>query len=150
MTNVTVCSLCGKEIRYKHTPTHLSQHLRTCHEKKTSNNEDKNDIKLEEKKKKEIVESFKSLPYFSCTNDTGSSLDGRSFVDVNVHWVSEECVTDKKILTVVEMIENKTAANYTKAVDEKLEEFGILDKTFSFTTDNENTMRKAFLAGERN
>ena len=38
-----MCSLCGKEIRYKHTPTHLSQHLRTCHEKETSNNVDKND-----------------------------------------------------------------------------------------------------------
>ena len=52
----------------------------------------------------------------------------------------------KKILTVVEMTESKTAENYRNAVDDKLEEFGIDDKVFSFTTDNESTMRKAFHA----
>ena len=89
-------------------------------------------VKLENDKKHEIKEAFKSVDYFSCTNDAGSSLDGRSFVDVNVHWVSKQFIPQKKILTVVEMEQSKTAENYRKAVDDCLREFQIQDKVISF------------------
>ena len=222
---VTVCGLCGEEKKYKNTPSHLLQHLMSCHEneffgendkpnqpslpdffKKVSEKpteyykgkhpkqvafrktlvewiidsnrpfkavEDKKlmeafkladpklktpsyfqvrgDIKnLEAVKKEEMKESFKAVDHFSCSNDAGSSLDGRSFVDVNVHWISEDFQPQKKILSVLEMKEDKTAKNYRKAVDSKLEEFDIKSKVFNFTTDNENTMRAAFNDEERN
>ena len=182
VTNVTVCGLCGKEIRYKNTPTHLSQHLSTFHENELAKEDEETtdqprldfyvnktnaqppdkykpahpkqkqfrktlvewiidsnrpfkaveddklvdafkiadpklkvptarqiclDIeKLEKEKKESVKESFKHETYFSCSSDAGSSLDGRSFIDVNVHWVSEDFVPKKKILTVAEITES--------------------------------------------
>ena len=106
--------------------------------------------KLDSKKRSDVIESFKDADFFSCTNDAGSSVDGRSFVDVNVHWIDKEFNPKKKILTVLEMKENKNALNYRKLVDSKLDEFNIKGKVFSFTTDNENTMRAAFSDKERN
>ena len=106
--------------------------------------------KLHAKKKEEVIEGFTNVDYFSCTNDAGSSFGGKSFVDVNVHYLDENFYPKKKILDVLEMTENKTADNYKHRVVEKLSEFKIEDKVFSFTTDNENTMRKAFAKEERN
>ena len=77
-------------------------------------------------------------------------MDGKSFVDINVHYIDKDFKPKKKILDVLEMTEDKTAPNYRNAVDTKLEEFQIKDKVFSFTTDNENTMRVAFSDEERN
>ena len=77
-------------------------------------------------------------------------MDGKSFVDINVHYIDKDFKPKKKILDVLEMTEDKTAPNYRNAVDTKLEEFQIKDKVFSFTTDNENTMRAAFSDEERN
>ena len=31
VTDVTVCGICGKEIKYRNTPSHLSQHLKIVH-----------------------------------------------------------------------------------------------------------------------
>ena len=77
-------------------------------------------------------------------------MDGKSFVDINVHYIDKDFKPKKKILDVLEMTEDKTAPNYRNAVDTKLEEFQIKDKVFSFTTDNENTMWAAFSDEERN
>ena len=219
-----VCGVCGKEIKCKNTPSHLSQHLQSEHSDVYSAKDEnskvqpkmsdfflqkgavskyKNDHpkqreltsklvewvvdsnrpfaivddkklreafevadpkfkvpspykikaeirKLHEKKKEEVIEEFTNVDYFSCTNDAGSSFGGKSFVDVNVHYLDKNFFPKKKILDVLEMKENKTADNYKHRVIEKLSEFKIEDKVFSFTTDNENTMRKAFAKEERN
>ena len=221
----TVCGLCGKEFKYKNTPSHLSQHLQSEHANDYASKDDQskvaqpkmsdffvhmgattkykndhpkqkellnklvewvvdnnrpfaivNDKKLREafeiadpkfevpspykikaeinklyaKKKEDVIEEFSSVDYFACTNDAGSSFGGKSFVDVNVHYLDENFYPKKKILDVLEMTENKTADNYKKRVVEKLSEFKIEEKVFNYTTDNENTMRKAFPKEERN
>ena len=51
-------------------------------------------------KKKETIEKFSEVNYFSCTNDAGTSLAGHTFVDVNVHWLSEDFECEKKVVTV--------------------------------------------------
>ena len=106
--------------------------------------------KLYVKKKEELLDEFSSIEYFSCTNDAGSSFGGKSFVDINVHYLDENFYPKKKILDVLEMKENKTADNYKERVVQTLCEFNIEKKVFSYTTDNENTMRKAFSKDERN
>ena len=93
---------------------------------------------------KETVDEFKEIEFFSATTDAGTSLGNKSFVDLNVHYLDAEFKLKKKIVDVAEMTSNKTADNYRELVDEKLEKFGIKEKTFSFCTDNEATMRKCF------
>ena len=71
-------------------------------------------------------------------------MGNKSFVDLIVHYLDAEFNLKKKIVDVAEMTSNKTADNYRELVDEKLEKFGIKEKTFIFCTDNEATMRKCF------
>ena len=103
-----------------------------------------------EKKKVETIEKLSKVEHLTCTNDAGSSFGAKSFIDVNVHYVTEDFKLKKKVLDVMEMKIAKTAENYRANVDEKLAEFNILEKTFVFTTDNENTMRAAFKDEEIN
>ena len=79
----------------------------------------------------------------SCTNDGGSSSGAKSFVDVNVHYVTEDFQPKKKILDVFEMKDSKTAENYRARVEEVHRQFGVENKVISYTTDNEPTIRKA-------
>ena len=109
------------------------------------------DIKvMYEEQKEKLKKEFEKVEYFSQTNDAGSSSGGKSFVDVNVHWITDDFYPKKKILDVLEMEEEKNADNYRKRVEETEEDFGISNKVFSYTTDNEATMRKAFRLDERN
>ena len=73
--------------------------------------------------KEKFIEEMKSVEFCSSTNDAGSSVDARSFVDINIHYVTEDFYLKKKILDVVEMKERKSAINYRKRVDEAEEEF---------------------------
>ena len=100
-------------------------------------------------KKKETIEKLSEVKYFSCTNDAGTSLAGHSFVDVNVHWLSKDFECEKKVVCV-KGVKSKTAPDYRKVVDKALDEHGIKEKVFSFTTDNEATMKRAFSNKERN
>ena len=102
------------------------------------------------KKKAETINELSQVEFLSCTNDAGSSFGAKSFIDVNVHYISEDFELKKKILDVMEMKVAKTAENYRAKVNEKLAEFDILEKTFIFTTDNEATMGAAFKDEERN
>ena len=102
------------------------------------------------KKKAETVEEFSKVEFFSSTNDAGSSSGGKSFVDINVHYLTEDFHPKKKILDVLEMKESKSAVNYRKRVQETENHFGIEGKVFSYTTDNEATMNAAFTSNERN
>ena len=111
----------------------------------------KNDIfKMNKVKKAETIEELAKIDHFACTNDAGSSSGAKSFIDINVHYVTEDFELKKKILNVLEMKEDKTAVNYRRKVDKTEEKFGIKGKVFSYTTDNEATMRKAFNKEERN
>ena len=107
-------------------------------------------IELHKKKKAETVDEFSKVDFFACTNDAGSSSGGKSFVDINVHYVTEEFHPKKKILDVLEMKESKTAINYRKHVKETEKIFGLEGKVFSYTTDNEATMNAAFTNTEHN
>ena len=105
--------------------------------------------KLYLEKKKETREKFKEVKYFSCTNDAGTSLGGHSFVDVNVHYLTEDFDMEKKVVAV-NAIKSKKAKDYRKTVDSVLEDHSIKEKVFSFTTDNEPTMLSTFSRKERN
>ena len=96
------------------------------------------------------IEEFSDIEWFNCTNDAGSTSGARSFVDVNVHYLSETFVLHKKILRVFEMKEAKNADNYRSRISESMEQFGIASKVATYTTDNEATMEKAFRSDKRN
>ena len=106
-------------------------------------------IKIYRKKRQATIINFKSVEHFSCTNDAGTSLAGQSFIEVSVHWVDEDFTAKKKIIAVV-YTKSKQHGPYRDAVDKALRDHGIISKTFSFTTDNEPTMRKTFSPEERN
>ena len=101
-------------------------------------------------KKAATVEELSRQDYFCCTNDAGSSSGARSFVDMNIHYVNENFEPCTKILSVFEMKEGKTANNYRSRIKEVEREFGVEGKVFSYTTDNEATMKKAFERDQRN
>ena len=101
------------------------------------------------KKKKEEFDVAK-IESFAGNNDAGSSSNSKSFVAINVSYVTEDFELKKKIIDVVEMPEDKNAANYRDRVDKTEESHGIAGKVFMYTTDNENTMKAAFGVHERN
>lgn len=109
------------------------------------------DIKTVYKKEKaKLIQEFSKVEFFNCTNDAGSTTGARSFVDVNVHYLTNDFYLKKKILRVFEMREAKDADNYRSRIDETMRQFAIAGKVKSYTTDNEATMRKAFSREERN
>ena len=64
------------------------------------------------------VPELSKVEAMSCTNDGGSSSGAKSFVDVNVHYVTEDFQPKKKILDVFEMKDSKTAENYRARVED--------------------------------
>ena len=106
--------------------------------------------KMYKHKKAELIEELKEVEWGTETNDAGSSSGARSFIDVNFHWVTKDFYPKKKILKVMEMKESKDASNYRRKTDEAEDEFGVKEKVFNTTTDNEATMRKAYNDEERN
>ena len=46
--------------------------------------------KLFEKKKREVKGILNDVPYFSATTDAGTSLAGRAYIDLNLHWIDPE------------------------------------------------------------
>ena len=105
--------------------------------------------KKDKQKRRETVSIFKSIPYFTTTNDAGSSSAGSSFVNINAHYVDSSFNPQKKIIAVTG-VQAKDHVSYRKCVDKALRNFGILDKTFCHTTDNEPTMAATFSRHERN
>lgn len=99
-------------------------------------------------KKKQQIEKFKVPEFFSCTNDGGTSLANHGFIAINLHWIDENFEARKKVIDMMP-VDSKKADSYRQDVDKSLEEHKVKDKTFSFTTDNENTMKKSFKKTER-
>ena len=58
--------------------------------------------KLYDVKKEETIEKFKQVAYF--TTDAGTSVSGKSFINVNVHWINDNFQGRKKILTVFKVV----------------------------------------------
>ena len=106
--------------------------------------------KLFKKKKEEFEKDVAKIDSFAGNNDAGSSSNSKSFVAINVSYVTEDFELKKKIIDVVEMPEDKNAGNYRARVDKTEESHGIAGKVFMYTTDNENTMKAAFGVHERN
>ena len=106
--------------------------------------------KLFKEKKAQVVEEFSQVEHFCCTNDAGSSSGAKSFVDVNVHYLTENFEPKKKIVSVFEMKESKNAINYRSRIEKAEKSVGIEGKVFSYTTDNEATMKAAFANDDRN
>ena len=104
---------------------------------------------LYKKHRKLTIEKFKNIDYFSCTTDAGSSLAGHTFVDINVHFLDENFKLEKKIVAVIPVV-SKTAPDYQAVTAALLDEHGIKEKVFSYTTDNEPTMVSCFLKPVRN
>ena len=100
--------------------------------------------KLYEVKKEELKEELSTIPFAAGCNDAGSSIDGRSFVDINIFHVTDDFELKKEVLGVVEMKEAKNAENYREKVKKIEEDFGVEGKVHAYTTDNEATMHKAF------
>ena len=108
-----------------------------------------NDVSKEYVNKRKIQkERFKDVEHFTCTNDGGTSLSNSSFIAVNVHWVDRNFNSQKKMIDM-NPSDGKKAIEYRQAVDDSLTKHGIKEKTYLFTTDNENTMRATFLTHER-
>ena len=224
ITDKTVCGLCGKEQKFRQTPTNLFQHLQNCHPLETgiepsgqSNPPSIKDFfnktskaskykpthpkqrqlkkkivqwiisskrpisivedqifkesyevadpklkvpsrwevtaeirKLFKEKKAQVVGELSQVEHFCCTNDAGSSSGGKSFVDVNVHYLTKNFEPKKKIVSVFEMKESKNAINYRSRIEKAEKSVGIEGKVFSYTTDNEATMKAAFSRDNRN
>ena len=104
---------------------------------------------LYRKHRKLTIEKFKDIDYFSCTTDAGSSLAGHTFIDINVHFLDENFNPVKKIVAVVPVV-SKTAPDYRAVTAALLDEHGIKEKVFSYTTDNEPTMVSCFPKTVRN
>ena len=108
-----------------------------------------NDVSAEYvKRRRAQKEKFKDVEYFTSTNDGGTSLANSSFIAVNVHWIDKDFNSNKKMIDM-NPVEGKKADEYRKAVDESLDKHDIKEKTFNFTTDNENTMKASFPSHER-
>ena len=98
--------------------------------------------------RKRQIEKLKAFKFFSCTNDGGTSLANHSFIGINLHWIDENFQARKKLIDM-KPVDSKKADDYREAVDKSLDDHKVKDKTFSFTTDNENTMKKSFSKDER-
>ena len=98
----------------------------------------------------EMVNELKSVRFSWGTNDAGSTLDSRSFIDMNIHSVDQNFEPRKDTIAVLEMKESKNAINYRAKVDSVEEEAGVKGKVIGYTTDNEATMHKAFENDTRN
>ena len=55
---------------------------------------------------------MKDVPYFSATTDAGTSLAGRTYIDLNLHWIDPETFESKKKTINVEKVDSKTADDY--------------------------------------
>ena len=104
---------------------------------------------LRSEKQGQVIEKLKNIEHICCTTDAGSSLDQRSLINVNLHWINEDFVLEKKIISMSE-VDGKKADEYRAVVDESLTSHDVLEKVWMFTTDNEPTMNKAFPSFERN
>ena len=94
------------------------------------------------------VEGFESVSFVTCTTDAGSSYAGKSYINVNVHWIDENTFEMKRKLIQVVRAVSKKAEDYRKVVDDALIEHNLLSKCFIFITDNENTMAATFSGHE--
>ena len=106
--------------------------------------------KVYKTKVQETKKNFEEVDHFGVTTDAGSSSSGKSFIDINCHWVDKKTFEAKKKTIEVIKVDSKTAKDYRKVVDNSLTKFGVKEKTVCFTTDNEPTMRKCFKPRERN
>ena len=110
----------------------------------------RNDIGVMYKEKEaKFLDEISKVEFFAGNNDAGSSTDNRSFVVVNTSYVTEDFQLKKKVLDMFEMPEAKNAKNYRKRVDNTMNKFGVKEKTFVQTTDNEATMKAEFGKEER-
>ena len=107
-------------------------------------------VKLYNKKRGEFDKEISEIEYFAGNNDAGSSSNSKSFIAINISYVTKDFHLKTKILDILEMPEDKNAANYRRKVDATEENHGIAGKVFNYTTDNENTMKAAFGKHERN
>ena len=76
-------------------------------------------------KKQELIKELKNVKWLAITTDGGSSTNAVSFIDVNVHYVSESWELKSVTLGVRQNKEEHTAKKYRQIVDDLLEEFGI-------------------------
>ena len=53
-------------------------------------------------KKKETKDMLKGIDYIACSTDAGSSLSGKTFIDVNYHWIDP--ITCKLLKKTVEVL----------------------------------------------
>ena len=107
--------------------------------------------KLHAEKKRETVEAFKNVQDIVMTTDAGTSLSGKTFIDVNFHWIDGKNLKMKKKTVEVIKVDSKTAVNYRKVTDKVESDHGVSGKVFLKVTDNENTMAACYnIPGERN
>ena len=101
-------------------------------------------VKLFKVKKRETKDELKNVEFLSGTTDAGSSLAGKTYIDLNLHWIDSKTFEARKKTINVEKVDSKTAEDYRDVVNDALDDHGVKEKTRLFTTDNENTMRKCF------
>ena len=101
-------------------------------------------VKLFKVKKTETKDELKNVEFICGTTDAGSSLAGKTYIDLNLHWIDSKTFEARKKTINVQKVDSKTAEDYREVVDDALDDHGVKGKTLIFTTDNEATMRKCF------
>ena len=81
-------------------------------------------------KKRETVEAFKNVQDIVMTTDAGTSLSGKTFIDVNFHWIDGKNLKMKKKTVEVIKVDSKTAVNYRKVTDKVESDHGVNGKVF--------------------
>ena len=108
VTDVTVCGICGKEIKYRNTPSHLSQHLKIVHSQELDASE-KNAKKVDQP----TVQDFFSMKKGAApVKYKYNHPKQKHFRKTTVEWVVENnrpisVVEDKKLIEAFECADPK-------------------------------------------
>ena len=68
--------------------------------------------KLYKEKVKETIKTFEKVESVGVTTDAGSSSSGKTFIDINCHWIDEQTFEAKKKTIEIIKVDSKKAKDY--------------------------------------
>ena len=79
-------------------------------------------VKLFKVKKTETKDELKNVEFICGTTDAGSSLAGKTYIDLNLHWIDSKTFEARKKTINVQKVDSKTAEDYREVVDDALDD----------------------------